>query len=593
MSGTARVQTVVASGKFADASENEIPIFTPATSEAFATYGDIAESGIVLQQVKAPLEVFPQFGGLEISTSSTTLQALTDAVLDLYNYVFECNEQLASRVIGVGSLRDALSAFNVKGFPSVNQVNFKLSAAIKKLNNRQYSNGGFSFWEATDYTEASPFVSNHVGLAIDVCKQKKIEYNVQVWNKLKSYIEGIQNRVPGWYGKKTKLSIQAMAHYVLAKHGEDVSAKALQLFSKETIEDFSLEALGWLLVAMQPKQASSTKAAIEKILKHLSAKVTETAETANFVTSYGDDGKYVMLHSDRRTDGVLLEALLTVDEKNSLIPKLAKGLLAHKKKGKWGNTQENCLILVALDKYFAVYEKDTPDFVSRTWLGEQYAGEQEWKGRSTESKIVKIPMKYVLEGGEEKSLVLQKEGKGRLYYRLGLEYAPRSLNLKEASYGFFLKRSYEGVDDTSHVRKDSEGVWHFKLGEKVQVKIEMVTTSRRYHMALVDKLPAGLEIVNAALKGAGLGGEVESKKSGGYSPYSWKWYHPSQWFEHQNLRDERAEAFQSLLWEGKYEYCYIARATTKGNFLVPPAKAEEMYSPEVFGRSSTDRVIIE
>jgi uncharacterized protein YfaS (alpha-2-macroglobulin family) len=36
----------------------------------------------------------------------------------------------------------------------------------------------------------------------------------------------------------------------------------------------------------------------------------------------------------------------------------------------------------------------------------------------------------------------------------------------------------------------------------------------------------------------------------------------------------------------------VARATTPGEFVVPPAKAEEMYSPEVFGRSGSDRVVI-
>ena len=59
------------------------------------------------------------------------------------------------------------------------------------------------------------------------------------------------------------------------------------------------------------------------------------------------------------------------------------------------------------------------------------------------------------------------------------------------------------------------------------------------------------------------------------------------------MRDDRAEAFTSLLWEGSYDYSYIARATTPGTFLVPPTKAEEMYSPEVFGRSGTDWVIVE
>ena len=72
--------------------------------------------------------------------------------------------------------------------------------------------------------------------------------------------------------------------------------------------------------------------------------------------------------------------------------------------------------------------------------------------------------------------------------------------------------------------------------------------------------------------------------------YGWWWWGP--WYEHQNLRDDRAEAFTTYLWDGVYDYSYVARATTPGEFVVPPAKAEEMYSPEVFGRSGSDRVVI-
>ena len=71
------------------------------------------------------------------------------------------------------------------------------------------------------------------------------------------------------------------------------------------------------------------------------------------------------------------------------------------------------------------------------------------------------------------------------------------------------------------------------------------------------------------------------------------WWWRQNWFEHQNFRDERAEAFCSLLWEGVYNYSYVARATTPGQFVVPPAKAEEMYHPETFGRTGTDFVRVE
>ena len=42
-----------------------------------------------------------------------------------------------------------------------------------------------------------------------------------------------------------------------------------------------------------------------------------------------------------------------------------------------------------------------------------------------------------------------------------------------------------------------------------------------------------------------------------------------------------------------HTYTYVARATTPGEYVVPPAKAEEMYAPETFGRTGTDRVIVE
>ncbi len=116
----------------------------------------------------------------------------------------------------------------------------------------------------------------------------------------------------------------------------------------------------------------------------------------------------------------------------------------------------------------------------------------------------------------------------------------------------------------------------------------MVAPNRRYHVALVDPLPAGFESLNPAL--AVTGSLPQDPSVQAKSPY---WWWSWTWYEHQNLRDERTEAFASLLWEGIHEYTYVARATTPGAFVVPPTKAEEMYSPEVFGRSGSDRVVIE
>ncbi|HSK71403.1 MAG TPA: hypothetical protein VK892_06890, partial [Pyrinomonadaceae bacterium] len=279
-----------------------------------------------------------------------------------------------------------------------------------------------------------------------------------------------------------------------------------------------------------------------------------------------------------------------------LVPKLVRGLLAHRTKGRWSNTQENVFILLALDKYFQAYEKVTPDFVTRVWLGNVYAGEQAFKGRSVDSNLLNIPMSYLVEQNGLANLILDKAGAGRLYYRIGMKYAPKNLNLQPADYGFTVLRKYEAVDNADDVKQNPDGSWTIKSGTGVRVRLTMVAQARRYHVALVDNLPAGLEILNpelAVTEQIPQDNVDTSVVEYGNRSYGGGWWWRRNWFEHQNFRDERAEAFSSLLWEGVYNYSYVTRATTPGTFVVPPAKAEEMYHPETFGRTGTDFVRVE
>jgi uncharacterized protein YfaS (alpha-2-macroglobulin family) len=163
------------------------------------------------------------------------------------------------------------------------------------------------------------------------------------------------------------------------------------------------------------------------------------------------------------------------------------------------------------------------------------------------------------------------------------------LSLAAADYGFVVERRYEGVDDPKDITRAKDGTWHIKAGARVRVALTIVNDNRCYHVALVDPMPAGLEAMNPALAVTGpVPQDPNEQKSPG--PY---WWWSSTWYEHQNMRDERVEAFAALLWEGVHDYSYVARATTPGNFGVSPPKAEEMYMPETFGRGASDRVIVE
>jgi hypothetical protein len=232
-----------------------------------------------------------------------------------------------------------------------------------------------------------------------------------------------------------------------------------------------------------------------------------------------------------------------------------------------------------------VYEGVTPDFVARVWLGKSFAGDHAFSGHTTERAEIDVPMAWLQQKGGS-DLAIAKEGAGRLYYRIGMRYAPLDLNLKPLDEGFAVARTYEAIDDPADVRHEADGSWTMKAGARVRVRLTMVTPMRRYHVALVDPLPAGLEVQNPDLA---VTGTIPVDPTVPPQPY---WWWSRAWYEHENLRDERVEAFASLVWDGVYTYTYVARATTPGDFVVPPAKAEEMYSPETFGRSGGDRVVV-
>ncbi|MAT43249.1 MAG: hypothetical protein CL609_12995 [Anaerolineaceae bacterium] len=580
LAGSTAIQVVAVSGSYSDAASLTLPVYTPSTTEAFATYG-VIDQGSISQPVQYPSDVFAEYGGLEISTSSTALHALSDAVLYLVQYPYECSEQIASRVLGIAALRDVLSAFQAEGLPQPEELESSISADVERLQSMQNGDGGFPYWQRG--FESNPFNTIHVTHALVRAQEKGFDIPQEVLQSALVYLKNIEQYYPSWYSITTRQTLSAYAIFVRDLAGDRDVQKAESLYLEAGLDNLSLDALGWLWPVIE------NQTRLEEIRRFVGNRVVETAGAANFTTEITDQD-YLLLSSNRRTDAILLDALMKDNPDSDLIPKIVNGLLAHRTKGRWGNTQENIFVLLSLDRYFNTYEAQTPDFVARVWLGDTYAGESRFEGYTTEQHETKIPMNYVLDETQNgmQDLIISKEGSGRLYYRLGLRYAPTDLNLPALDMGFVVQRSYEAVDNTEDVYQDEQGIWHIKAGARVRVKIKMVADNRRYHVALVDPLPAGLEIINPELA---VSGSIPQDPNEQESRYGWWWWRP--WYEFQNMRDNRAEAFASLVWDGVYEYSYVTRATTPGTFIVPPTKAEEMYSPEVFGRSAGDIVIVE
>lgn len=575
--GTARIQVVAASGRWSDASEISLPIHVPAMAESVALYGRLDGAvGSVAHPVEIPRGALPDYGALDVTTSSMALHDLTDAARYLVTYPFDCTEQVASRLLALAALGDVPGAFDASVLPDAAAIGAAATRDIARLGQLQRDDGGFGLWRRDD--GGWPFASVHAAHALERARLKGLAVPETTLAAARGYLKSLDRRLPASYPPSARQATLAYALFVRLLSGDADTKRARALVDDAGgVSKLPVEAAAWLLSVLRADRSADPTVA--EIRRHLANRVVETAAAAHAATS-DHEREYLVFASNARTDAVLLDALVTDQPASGLVPKFVEGLLTRRVAGRWQTTQENAFALLALDRYVRTFEKAVPDFVARTWIGGRFAGEHAFRGRAAGSNAVALPMSAVLDGADRQDVVLAKDGPGRLYYRLGLQYAPRDPNQPSLDRGFFVERVFEAVDAEDDVRRDGEGVWHVRAGARVRVRVSIVSAAERHLVAVVDPLPAGFEAVNPALATTGT--------------LAWA---PGQartwWWDHENLRDDRVEVFAAALPEGAHAYSYICRATTPGTFVVPAPKAEEMYHPETFGRGVAGRVVID
>jgi uncharacterized protein YfaS (alpha-2-macroglobulin family) len=274
---------------------------------------------------------------------------------------------------------------------------------------------------------------------------------------------------------------------------------------------------------------------------------------------------------------MMLSAMLALDPQHVLVPKLARGLLDARRGGRWSNTQENAYALIALAEYARIYEADEPNFEGRVWLDRTAVAKVRVQGRSFAFEEGFTGMPALLEADKAdptaSRLLLERAGIGRMYYRVGLEWASTATDLPARSEGLRIDRTIR--DESGPIASGRP----IPAGTLLAMDVVINTRSELTHVAIELPLPAGLEAIDM-----GLGkGTAAMRISGSVGRF----------VSHQELRRDRAVVFADRLAPGEHLHTVWLRATTPGEYVMPPASAEMMYYPEVYGRTASARISVD
>ncbi len=600
---------------FVDSVEQTIPITPNKTFETTAT-ANFTKNDRAVEYLYVPSEIISGEGGLTINANATMAVFMTGALSYMVTYPYGCSEQLASSLSTIGTLTSALTIPNVAGeFETIKYegvtytVETVVNNGLEQVYEAQTLNGGFAYYKGL---RADLPLTMHVVNALLSLKKAGYKVRDDVLQRGASYIELETKNEYKKYPVANQETV-ILAEYVLrlVNEGKKTSLTDLvatlindKAFLNEKISSMSL---AYLSILTAEGFSRSSKNQVYDTLKNridIDGRGAYLASIATANTSYYE--------TPIKDTALLLKAFAAHGDEHPAIADVLRWLLASRDhSGVWGGTHNTFTVVDSMIDYLKWQHETESHFMLRGLLD----GVEIFGYEFNPSNIFKTFTHYIPidEFAREKLLPLVFERKNlndkknNLYYDMSLKYFIPVDSLPPRDEGITITRGLYGLNDT----KEEKPLVIAQVGEVIKGKLAITIPDHYSHVAVEDIIPAGFEIVNFNLQtedqallnndtfGALPASEgwlsrftdifngpqaaqiYQSDESGGSYTNDTRKLLPT----HIESHDDRVFLYIEDLSPGVYEYEYFLRALVPGEFQHLPARAEELFFPEVFGRT--------
>jgi uncharacterized protein YfaS (alpha-2-macroglobulin family) len=512
-------------------------------------------------------------------------------------YPYECSEQVVSAAMPLIALY-RLQPQNLEQALGVDPRR-DIARAVAVLSSRQRSDGAIGYWSSTDWT--TPWLSAYGGLVMLDARGTGAKVDTLVLSRLADYLtQSLHGTVAArftpvasWYDRREiDLRDKVAAVDFLSRLGRpDVPAENELL---RTAAQLSLEDRARLAeVLARRKQTEPARRLMEATWAVVRVEGRRAVIPDSLITSF-------YFWSPIRPYARILMATLALDPNHPLIGPLAESVVQRgRAESSWYWTTQDYGSAAAALAALEQRRKSLGERSVRVGAGKRVLLES---GTAARDSSVALQGLVTRESGQQ-SLRLSlaaSPGDGAVYYYLTVTEIPAKPPVTPEEHGIRVERWYERFESGAPTTSVAEG-------DLVRVRLRVTIPATRTFVVLDDALPAGLEAVDLSLRtastmpGPGLKGagavpneNADERQEQAEGPAWYGWWDSGWWspFDHRETRDDRVVFSAALMWKGTYTTSYIARATTPGTFVKPPAHAEEMYNPAVYGRSDGGSFVV-
>ena len=475
-------------------------------------------------------------GSLNVELSTSPMVFMADSMRFLLNYPYGCLEQVSSAMVP-WIYADIFSKY-CPGFPAYTTDKRKntLNKVIADLLAKQGSNGALPYWRSG---ENNCVFSPYAALVLMSAKEEGIEVPDQALKKLYKSLDNLPHvdarPLAQWVQAKGKLLTEADFNKLLDTVGQTGSRSDMLLeiltLSESPVGDHR-NAAAAMLDRLPTEEENTVCGNISPALELLARTALKPQEPATL----------------KCLDRIFLP--------------YASGT-------RFNTTWKNAWDLIALAHFLKEVSSSQQD-TSVIWNG-QTSDPPFTVPANGQAVNQSIPLPFTTPG------ILAVMGEGKVFGHSLAQGKPARIDFPGITdKGMTVLRKYEVMGKNGQWTPAS----HFVVGDTVRISLEVIPTGKGYHyVAIEDNMPSSFEAIDPGLQ------QNPGTMPDGFS-------YPKKTSNQQFFMD-KVRFFVDDMSEGE-PFCasYLARVVRVGQATVPPAKAELMYEPQVYGLSLSERFTV-
>ena len=548
-------------------------------------------SDAVHELVSLPRSYSPSGGELEVELSPSLAAGMIRSLDALETAAFDSTEQILSSFLPNLEIFRTLDTFGIQDAALETRLDRNLNDGLVRILARQNFDGGWSWWEGDD---SDAYISAYVLFGLQQSRQAGITINQNAIDQAVNYLKEVALPVSNPSEPSNGLPVEtwqwdrlAFEQFVLAQLGSADPEIVNQILQEN--QNLSPWAQAFLLLTLEDLSGGSEDAA--RLLTDLEEQAIRSATGAYWELGQDEDGLQPgnpNMQTNLSNTAIVLYALAQHDPGSPLAADAVRFLMANRDAdGSWTATYTTAWTLIALDQVLKSTSELSGNFdfsaeVNGSSIAEGTAGGDD----QLESVVTSVPIQRLYPDYPNILTIERGAGTGRLYYTAGLNVHRPVEEAAPLSQGIVIERSIFPFTDECKLL-ECDPILSGSTGDKVTVRLTLTLSRDMYFLAVSDAIPAGAEILDTSLQTTAIGLEGEPESGPIFNPrhpflkgFGW-WL-----FSQPKIFDDHISWTATTLPAGSYQLTYTLTLLQTGQYHILPARAFQLYFPEVQANSA-------